>query len=76
LNTDFPSLLVIGDQDQHYIDERISSLKNNDMVSTLIIPNANHSLEVNGDIAVTIDVMKVIMNRIQDFIKLNKLKDI
>lgn len=29
----------------------------------LVIPNAKHSIEVNGDVIATIDAMKVIMNR-------------
>jgi hypothetical protein len=69
LNTDIPSLCVIGDQDQHYIEERISLLENN-QISTLVIPNANHSLEVNGDVLTTIEAMKLIMKRLQEFIHL------
>lgn len=68
LNTDIPSLCVIGDQDQHYIDERISLLEKNKLISTLVFPNANHSIEVNGNILATIEAMKVIMKRIQEFI--------
>jgi hypothetical protein len=68
LKTDIPSLCVIGDQDQHYLQERISLLETNKLISTLVIPDANHSLEVNGDIAATIEAMKVIINRMQDFI--------
>jgi pimeloyl-ACP methyl ester carboxylesterase len=69
LNTDIPSLCVIGDQDQHYIEERICLLENN-QISTLVIPNANHSLEVNGDVLTTIEAMKIIMKRLQEFIHL------
>jgi hypothetical protein len=68
LKTDIPSICVIGDQDQHYIEERISLLENNSLISTLVIPNANHSLEVNGDILATIEAMKAIINRIHEFI--------
>lgn len=71
LKTSIPSLCVIGDQDQHYMKERISLLETNKLISTLVIPNANHSLEVNGDIAATIEAMKVIINRMQDFISVH-----
>ena len=68
LKTDIPSFCVIGNQDQHYVEERISLLENNSLISMLVIPNANHSLEVNGDILATIEAMKVIMKRINEFI--------
>jgi hypothetical protein len=68
LNTEIPSLCIIGDQDQHYMEERISLLRNNNQISMLVIPNANHSIEVHGDVLTTIDSMKVIMSRIHEFI--------
>jgi Icc-related predicted phosphoesterase len=68
LKTNIPSFCVIGDQDQHYVQERMSLLEKNNDISTLVIPNANHSLEVNGDIAATIEAMRVIITRMQDFI--------
>jgi hypothetical protein len=68
LKTDIPSICVIGDQDQHYLEERILLLENNSLISMLVIPNANHSLEVNGDILATIEAMKLIMKRINEFI--------
>jgi hypothetical protein len=71
LKTDIPSICVIGDQDQHYLEERISLLENNSLISMLVIPNANHSLEVNGDILATIEAMKVIMKRMHEFINKN-----
>jgi hypothetical protein len=71
LKTDIPSICVIGDQDQHYIEERISLLENKSLISMLIIPNANHSLEVDGDILATIEAMKVIMKRMHEFINKN-----
>lgn len=48
-NTKQPSLCVIGDQDHHFIKERISSLRDNELISTVIIPDADHSLEVQGE---------------------------
>jgi len=68
LNTDIPSFFVIGNQDQHYIEDRISLLENNNQISTLVIPNANHSLEVNGDVLKSIEAMLLIMKRLQEFI--------
>ncbi|WHY78478.1 alpha/beta hydrolase [Neobacillus sp. WH10] len=73
LNTDRPSLCVIGDHDHHFIKERISSLKNNNLVSTVVIPNADHGLEIKGDILASIEAIKEVIERVQEFmIKFSK----
>jgi hypothetical protein len=69
LNTELPSLCVIGDQDPHYIKERLSLLEKNELVRVVVIPNADHSMEIKGDIGATIDSMKEIINNMQDFIE-------
>lgn len=68
LYTKWPSLCVIGDQDPHFIKERIDSLHNNNLVHTIVIPNANHSLEIKGDISTTIKAADKIIGHIEDFI--------
>lgn len=69
LNTEIPSLCVIGDRDHHFLEERLSSLEKNELVRVVVIPNADHSLEIKGDVTATIDAMKEIINTIQDFIE-------
>lgn len=73
LNTEIPSLCVIGDHDHHFLEERISSLKNNPLISTIVIPNADHGLEVKGNLAETLEVIKVVMKGIENFMSLHKL---
>jgi pimeloyl-ACP methyl ester carboxylesterase len=73
LNTDQPSLCVIGDQDHHFIEKRVHSLKNNQLVSTVVIPNANHSLEIDGNLAGTLDAVKVVMESVQAFMVRHKI---
>ncbi|WP_066070308.1 alpha/beta family hydrolase [Neobacillus soli] len=68
LNTELPSLCVIGDQDHHFIEERISSFKKNELVSSVLIPNADHGLEIKGDIVASIDAVKEVMASVQEFI--------
>ena len=73
LHTDRPSLCVIGDQDHHFIEERISSLKNNHLVSTVVIPHADHALEIKGDTLASIEALKEVTERVQEFmIKFSK----
>lgn len=75
LKTELPSLCVIGDDDHHYIEERISSLKTNEHVSTVVIPKADHGLEIKGDTVASIDIAKEIFVHLHDFIAKNKIKE-
>ncbi|GGB60371.1 hypothetical protein F3157_17295 [Virgibacillus dakarensis] len=60
MKSEIPSLYVIGNEDPDFSEELIGSL-NNELVSGLIIPDANHGLEVKGDIKATINAaMQVI----------------
>ncbi|MFZ7942937.1 alpha/beta family hydrolase [Neobacillus sp. 19] len=68
LTTDRPALCVIGDQDHHYIEDRITSLKNNPLVATVVIPDADHGLEIKGDIVASIEAIKAVIARVQAFI--------
>ncbi|MED4205710.1 alpha/beta family hydrolase [Neobacillus mesonae] len=69
LNTELPSLVVIGDKDSHFIEERVATLKHNQLVSIVVIPNADHSLEIKGDITATMDAIKEVTLKIQEFIQ-------
>ncbi|ETI70756.1 hypothetical protein [Neobacillus vireti] len=75
LNTKLPSLCVIGDEDHHYIEERISSLKNNEHVSKVVIPKADHGLEIKGDTLASIEAAKEVFKHIHDFIAKYKIKE-
>ena len=73
LQTELPSLCIIGEQDHHFIDERVTSLNNNELVTTVIIPGAEHSLELHGDVFASIDAIKIIMESVQEFIRNYKI---
>ncbi|WHY87212.1 alpha/beta hydrolase [Neobacillus novalis] len=75
LKTQLPSLCVIGDEDHHYLEEQISSLKKNEHVSTVVIPTADHGLEIKGDTLASIDAAKEVFKHIHDFITKNKIKE-
>ncbi|MBI0578715.1 hypothetical protein IEC97_15230 [Neobacillus cucumis] len=68
LNSDCPLLCVIGDQDHHFHEERISSLKNNPLISTCVIPGANHSLELGSDMFASIEALKEVLKQVEDFL--------
>lgn len=68
LSENLPALCIIGDKDPHFIEDRIQALKNNNQIHTVIIPNANHSLEINEDVFTSIQIVNLIMNEIQLFI--------
>ncbi|PLS03100.1 alpha/beta family hydrolase [Neobacillus cucumis] len=68
LHTNLPSLCVIGDQDHHFIEERIHSLKANNLISTVVVPNADHSLEIKEDTIASIDAVKTVMLNAKKFL--------
>lgn len=72
VETELPSLCVIGDEDHHFIEERLSAVENNPLVSTVVIPKADHGLEVQGNTLASIEAMKEIMVHVEAFIKKNK----
>ncbi|MCR2823535.1 alpha/beta family hydrolase [Lederbergia panacisoli] len=70
-----PSLYVIGTDDPHYKENLIADINKNSNVKGLVIPNANHGLEVKGDVKTTINIVKEVMNTIEKFIKEYKGRD-
>lgn len=72
LETELPSLYVIGDVDHHFVEERLAALEKNPFIRAVVIQKADHSLEINHDTSATIDTMKEIMEHVEDFIKKNK----
>lgn len=73
LETRLPSLCVIGDDDNHFIEERVASLNHNEFIKTVIIPKADHSLEIQDDILTTIDAIKIVIESIQAFLIRHKI---
>ena len=64
------SLIVIGTNDHHYLQEPLSTLNTN--ISLLEIPNADHSLEfVPTDTSNSLKMMDLIINTMNTFIKEN-----
>ncbi|MGG4488231.1 alpha/beta family hydrolase [Metabacillus idriensis] len=60
-------LCIIGDKDPYYKEDRFQELKENPAIDTLLITDANHSLEVEGDPADSIDLLKEVMKKIAAF---------
>jgi hypothetical protein len=73
LTTKLPSLCVIGDQDDHFIEERVTALKNNEFIRTISVPNADHSLEIQGDVSASIDAVKTVTEAVEEFIVKHKV---
>ena len=64
------SLIVIGTNNQHYLQEPLSTLNTN--ISLLEIPNANHSLElVPTNTSNSIKVIELVISTMNTFIKGN-----
>lgn len=62
-------LLVIGDADLHYDEQKVAKLNEKDNVTVLVIPNANHSLDaVPSNVEKSLASLTKIMQQIQAFI--------
>ncbi|WP_137790289.1 alpha/beta family hydrolase [Bacillus sp. E(2018)] len=63
-------LCVIGDKDPFYDAEKINDIILNSSIESMIPTDANHALEVDNDILTSIDIVKSVIKRIDDFITL------
>lgn len=62
------SLLIIGTNDPCYVQENVDLISVKQNYKNIIIPNADHSLEVSGDIQQSIKIIEGIVKEIQNFI--------
>jgi hypothetical protein len=60
-------LCIIGDKDPFYIEERYKNLTNNPNIDSKLIPNVDHSLEYDNNVVGSIDVLRSVINDIEQF---------
>ena len=60
-------LCFIGDNDHCYIEERFNQLENNPKIVARLIPNVNHSLEYENNTVDSIEVLKSVIDDINNF---------
>ena len=60
-------LCFIGDQDSHYEQNRFKVLENNQNMKTKLYNKVNHGMEYEGDILMSIDILKDIMREVNHF---------
>ncbi|MYL57209.1 alpha/beta hydrolase [Virgibacillus halodenitrificans] len=61
------SLCIIGDKDPCYSEERYSKLIESPNVTSVLIPNVNHGLEYDGNTVESIDVLKGVIAKVEQF---------
>ena len=61
------SLCIIGDKDPYYTVERYSKVIENPNIVSKLIPNVNHGLEYYENAVESIDVLKSVIARIEQF---------
>ncbi|MFC4356257.1 alpha/beta family hydrolase [Chryseomicrobium palamuruense] len=66
-----PSLVIIGDQDFVYEQEKLDQLTS-EHVQSRVIPGANHGLEIEGNTMVSIDTMKSVIQYIHEVVSKTK----
>ncbi|MFB4169793.1 alpha/beta hydrolase [Virgibacillus sp. JSM 102003] len=63
------TLLIIGNEDAHYIPEKIITLSQKNNFKIIEIANANHSLDIEQfDTSTSISVLNNIMTKLKDFV--------
>ncbi|UOK59793.1 MULTISPECIES: alpha/beta hydrolase [Metabacillus] len=60
-------LCMIGDKDPYYKEDRFQQLKDNPILNSVLIPEANHSLELDGDPVGSVDILKAVIAKIEAF---------
>ena len=60
-------LCFIGDNDHCYTEERFNQLANNPKIVARLIPNVNHSLEYENNTVESIEVLKSVIDDINNF---------
>ena len=68
INSGNRGLCVIGDNDRCYVEERYNQLKAKPNIMATLLPNVNHSLEHDQNMVESIDVLKSLINDIQEFV--------
>lgn len=68
-NTPNKGLCILGDKDKIYSEEVWEKVKQNQHMTTRLVPNANHRLEYDEDFYKSIDLLKDIVAEIEDFIR-------
>lgn len=68
VNSENRGLCIIGDNDRCYVEERFDQLKNKPNLVAKLLPNVNHSLEYDHNMVESIDILKEIINDIQEFV--------
>jgi predicted alpha/beta-hydrolase family hydrolase len=63
-----PSLIVIGDADPHYDEAALTTLAETMRPEVLVVPNADHSLEIEGDIITSIAILGHVTQAIARFL--------
>jgi predicted alpha/beta-hydrolase family hydrolase len=62
------SLIVIGTGDQCFVKQNVDKLQEKENYDVMEIPDADHSLEIKGDTIKSVQLMKDILKRMQEFI--------
>ena len=61
------SLLILGDADPHYDAEQLERARQSSGAQVLLIPRANHSLEIPGDIPATLQAVQMALDAVSAF---------
>ncbi len=62
------ALFVVGDADSHYVPGKLAEVQEATAGQTMVIENADHSLEVKGDVVESIHILERIIKAMETFL--------
>jgi hypothetical protein len=69
MRTGLRSLIVAGTADEYHDQNGFDAVSTALRADTLLIPGADHSLEVLGDVFATVDAMRALSEAVLDFVR-------
>ncbi|MDR7071439.1 alpha/beta hydrolase [Fictibacillus barbaricus] len=67
MNSLHKGLCIIGDNDWAYEAELLNQLKQNENIEFFVLPDVNHSLEYDHSVIESVDVLKTVTEKINQF---------
>ncbi|HEY4554086.1 MAG TPA: alpha/beta hydrolase [Bacillaceae bacterium] len=67
MKNDNHGVCIIGDKDPHYITTRFEAILNNKSLRAILINDADHSLEVQKDLLKSIEILKEVITKLNEF---------
>ncbi len=62
------SIFITGNADNYFNADVLKNIKEMSNSEIVVIPHADHSLEIGGDCVASLETLKLVLNKIEDFL--------